>query len=224
MLVTMLLYAAALVLGGYIRSSAAQEIFHGTSIIITANDLEPRNATLESASFYCFATPRGYISFGWWTGGDPEDVDLAPVSPEPRLEEIDWFEYSTGACNSHGKCELKAYNFNGSNPETPAFIEDYIILPFQLGKSEQELMFLSYFDREHGKIAVGVREVLLGSECRRVHTTLEAIIKQQRLPIEFDLEDPCGAALQDVARSSKQAVFKLHSKALELARLRPSAL
>lgn len=55
----------AILVTGLVRS---QEIFHGTSIIISPNHKTGHLADTfaQTANFYCFVTPKGYLSFRWY--------------------------------------------------------------------------------------------------------------------------------------------------------------
>jgi hypothetical protein len=48
-------------------AAAQHEIFHGTSVVILPhhNSTWPGNATFLTANFFVYATPVGYLSFGW---------------------------------------------------------------------------------------------------------------------------------------------------------------
>ena len=58
------LYLAA----ALITSANAQYIFHGTSVVIYPNVTStwPSDSKFVAANFYCYFTPVGYVSFGWW--------------------------------------------------------------------------------------------------------------------------------------------------------------
>lgn len=54
-------------LGALENQGASPLLFHGGAVITHANYTTqyPGDNTLEGASFYCYATDRGYVSFGW---------------------------------------------------------------------------------------------------------------------------------------------------------------
>lgn len=47
---------------------AQNNIFHGTSVVLYPNTTSkyPGDSTFVGANFYCYFTPVGYLSFGWY--------------------------------------------------------------------------------------------------------------------------------------------------------------
>lgn len=187
--------AAVVACSSCVSSSNAQGIFHGTSVITTPNyhTHHPANSIWQTSSFYCYFTEAGYVSFGWWLGADPTSIDPSPCKPNPSPNGFDWFEYSTGGCNnSTGQCNFDAVNYSARDAVLPAFEEAYVVVPLQLGPTDRELMFLSYFDKIGGASAVGVRTALEGGKaCERAFETLKNLVSKHRLPISFRMENPC---------------------------------
>jgi len=68
----LLFYPLALILlrcfAGTASGANAQYIFHGTSIVIYPNATSewPSDSKFVAANFYCYFTPLGYLSFGWY--------------------------------------------------------------------------------------------------------------------------------------------------------------
>ena len=89
----------------------------------------------------------------------------------------------------------------------PAFGENYVIMPFQLGPTELELMFLSYFDRTGGGSAVGVRKNLeISEQCDRAYRTLKNLVKEHDLPVPFEMENPCARPKSRVERPGQNVL------------------
>lgn len=83
----------------------------------------------------------------------------------------------------------------------PAFEEDYVVMPLQLGPTEREVMFLSYFDRLGGGSAVGVRKSLeSGEQCESAYRTLKNLVKEHDLPVSFEMENPCARSKSRIER------------------------
>jgi len=53
-------------------SSATGQIFQGNSIMIVPSKTShhPADASFTASNFYCYFTPRGYLSFGWYVLAD----------------------------------------------------------------------------------------------------------------------------------------------------------
>jgi hypothetical protein len=128
-----------------------------------------------------------------WLGADPSSLDPSPCKPNPSPNGFDWFEYSTGGCNnSTGQCKFDAVNYSARDAVLPAFEEAYVVVRLQLGPTDRELMFLSYFDKIGGASAVGVRTALEGGKaCERAFETLKNLVNKHDLPISFKMENPC---------------------------------
>ena len=78
----------------------------------------------------------------------------------PRSLEFDWYEYTTSLnCNANG-CRGHVKNYNASNPDAPAFEDEYVLAALDLGNGALGQLGLSYFDKPHGAYAVGTRQVL----------------------------------------------------------------
>ncbi|KAK6541946.1 hypothetical protein TWF694_007718 [Orbilia ellipsospora] len=172
-----------------------QSLFHGTTVMIQPfKGRHPSNATYETANFYCYFSLEHlqYVSFGWFLGGSPGDLDGSGCHPRP--ESYGWWEYSTSAdCTSDGReCRVHAVNYLVSDTSVPFIDDDYVVLqPFAIGNSNAETLYVSYFDRPGGAHAVGSRRVLEDDACEDAFTTIQEIVKERNVPLGFELTNPC---------------------------------
>lgn len=97
-----------------------------------------------------------------WLGADPTAMNSSHCTPSSS--HYDWYEYAHGACIVNGPCKFHTINYLTASPSEPAFEEDYVVMSMQVAEGERGLMFLSYFDRDQGATAIGVRKVLHGDD------------------------------------------------------------
>ncbi|KAK6359048.1 hypothetical protein TWF696_000219 [Orbilia brochopaga] len=185
----------------------AQLLFHGTSVMIKPlKGRYPSNAKYETANFYCYFSLEHlqYVSFGWFLGGNPEDIDHSKCHARP--ESYDWWEYSTSAnCTSDGKqCRVHAMNFLTEHPSEPFIDDEYVVLqPFAIGHSASETLYVSYFDRPGGAHAVGSRKILEGKECSDAFKTIKTVAEEKNVPLGFNFTNPCGGTMNMGTSSQK---------------------
>ncbi|EPS39299.1 hypothetical protein H072_6932 [Dactylellina haptotyla CBS 200.50] len=185
----------------------AQLLFHGTSVMIKPlKGRNPSNATYETANFYCYFSIEHaqYISFGWFLGGNPEEIDRSKCRARPSS--YDWWEYSTSAdCDSDGKtCTVHAVNFRTEDITKPFIDDDYVVLqPFTLGDATSETLYVSYFDRPGGAHAVGSRRVIEpeDDDCWDAYRTIREVVRERKVPIGFNLTSPCRGRSRAAALS-----------------------
>ncbi|EED21576.1 hypothetical protein TSTA_088120 [Talaromyces stipitatus ATCC 10500] len=194
-----------LLLTSRVPSVWAQVLFHGTSVIISPfnGSDHPRDSSFHTANFYCYATPTGYFSFGWWLPAKP-GTDTSRCSPDAGLDSIDWFEYTTsGGCGAT-TCKVHAVNYMLNNTRSPLIDVDYFAVSLDIANGEPHgQLALSYFDQPGGAYAVGSREILSGGisdhrqakECELAFKTLSKIYAEYEAPLTFDLKDPCKKGL-----------------------------
>ena len=66
-MVRFLVYLSLLASTPALPRAVGQSIFQGNSVIIVPSNTSryPGDASYRASNFYCYATPRGYLSFGW---------------------------------------------------------------------------------------------------------------------------------------------------------------
>jgi hypothetical protein len=184
-------------------------LMHGYSVIIWPNMTDPTNpaaADKWTANFYSYATSHGYLSFGWWLPAD-NPTDHSGCKPNPSPNGFDWFEYSTGSCSAT-QCRTHCVNYStkeagkGKDYGPPYLDDDYVVQFADIGSGPEGKMHVGYFDKRGGGYAVGKMELLSlpvgggGSaksvrECNQAFQTLVGIQKERKLPLVFELENPC---------------------------------
>lgn len=134
-----------------------------------------------------------------WLPAKPE-ADASHCSPNARLDDIDWFEYTTsGGCGAT-TCRVHAVNYMVNDTKSPFIDVDYFAVSLDLANGNPHgQLALSYFDQPGGAFAVGSREILSGGsddrrldkECDLAFETLAKIYAEHDVPLTFDLKNPC---------------------------------
>ncbi|ORY58746.1 uncharacterized protein BCR38DRAFT_489105 [Pseudomassariella vexata] len=181
-------------------AAAGPTLFQGNSVIITPSSSQyPSDATFKTSNFYCYASEKGYLSFGWWLPAEPGRMNHTHC--KPRSDSYDWYEYSIAGDCTLTECRVTAMNYRASDQDKPAFQEHYIARMLDVGDGTLGDLALSYFDRRDGAFAVGTRRVLGGvgasaSEketraCNDAFQTLSELQVERKLSLSFMLENPC---------------------------------
>jgi len=194
-------------------TSPALFLMHGYSVVIFPNGSHPElpsESNVVTANFYSYATPHGYLSFGWWLP-PTNPTNHSHCSPSPPPNGFDWFEYSTGTCTPTS-CKVHCVNYGtkeagkGTDYGKPFLDDDYIVNFMDIGPGPEGKMHAGYFDKPGGGYAVGKMQVLsLPTEaggsvetvraCHQAFNTMVEIQKERRLPLVFDLRNPCPRSL-----------------------------
>ncbi|KAL3476231.1 hypothetical protein BJX99DRAFT_247062 [Aspergillus californicus] len=169
-------------------------VFNGVAVFNYPNwnTQQPRDRTLEGENFFCYATDKGYLSFGWWLDASPETnfSHCRPDSPN-----FIWYEYSEKIECTETGCKAHVVNYWAAN-NSLKFETDYVFGDANLALPELGTLSTFYRDEEQGPSAVGTRRVLsstssTASDCCKALKTLRGIKDKYKLRLGFDLSDIC---------------------------------
>ncbi|KAE8211066.1 hypothetical protein CF327_g5140 [Tilletia walkeri] len=204
-----------------IDKPSGPHIFRGTSLIFSQprdrkGRLEEGAPGLNTAAFYCYFDEKvGYVSFGWFMGGDPNSINGDDVNPEG--EGHGWFEWTTSIdCDKAAThCKVHTINVLAGDEDGKHFLDhDYVIVRFDLNshsgmrsldglldskktqlrmRPEDLGFYASYLTHPWGFMGAGVRHLVAKDECQRALTTLKRL--SQPHPLSFELDDKvCDSA------------------------------
>ncbi|KAL3443358.1 hypothetical protein BJX65DRAFT_320600 [Aspergillus insuetus] len=165
------------------------------------NTQDTRDRTLEGENFFCYATEKGYLSFGWWLDASPE-TDYSHC----HADSVDYicYEYSEKIeCTEMG-CKAHIRNYWAGN-NTLKVETDYVFRDSSLARPELGNLSTFYRDEEQGPSAVGTRRVLSSSpstilECCQALKAFRKVRDRHNLELGFDFEDICP--LREAVKSS----------------------
>ncbi|KAL4875657.1 hypothetical protein BJY04DRAFT_211107 [Aspergillus karnatakaensis] len=163
---------------------------------------QPRDARLEGANFYCYATDQGYLSFGWWLNAAPE-TDYTHCRPDST--DYIYYEYADKMheCNEQG-CSAHVLNYWAGN-NSLRFETDYVFSDANIGLPEVGDLSIFYRDEHRGPWGTGTRHVLsstgsIAEDCCKALTTLRGVRDRFKLDLNFELNDICPR--QEAAQNS----------------------
>ncbi|KJK62750.1 hypothetical protein P875_00034403 [Aspergillus parasiticus SU-1] len=169
-------------------------VFNGVAVFNYPNwtTKQPRDGIKEGENFFCYATEKGYLSFGWW-------LDAAPGTSyshcRPDSPDFVWYEYSEKIQCTETGCKAHVVNYWAAN-NSLKFETDYVFSDANLALPELGTLSTFYRDEEQGASAVGTRHVLSSTsstalDCCKALKTFREIKDKYNLNLSFDLKDIC---------------------------------